>query len=147
MTGATPNQSPFPDGYSLLLAAEFYDRDVSSLRRQVDHAARRAGLSAQQVDGFVIAVNEVMANAVRHGGGSGRLRLWRGSDVVCQIEDQGQGFSASEYLDRIERPVPSPTGGMGLWLAQQTTDSLAIDSGPTGTTVHISAYLPPHRDT
>jgi anti-sigma regulatory factor (Ser/Thr protein kinase) len=128
----------------LVLTAEFRAGELSVLRHQVDQAVRRAGLAGSAADGFVIAVNEMVANAVRHAGGGGRLRLWRGSDLVCQIEDHGPGFPAHEYLERVEAPVASPAGGMGLWLAQQTADRLAIDSGPTGTTVTISVSLPSH---
>jgi serine/threonine-protein kinase RsbW len=146
MAEAGPDQSSSSGRYLLVLTAEFRDGEVSSLRHHVDHAARHAGLPAEQADDFVIAVNEIMTNAVRHGGGGGRLRLWRGRDLVCQIDDQGLGFAAAEYLNRIRRPTPSSAGGMGLWLAQQTTDGLAIHSGPTGTTVRVSAHLPLHLD-
>jgi anti-sigma regulatory factor (Ser/Thr protein kinase) len=147
MAEAGPDQSSSSGRYQLVLTAEFRDGEVSSRRRQVSRAARYAGLPVDLADDFVIAVNEIMATAVRHGGGGGLLLLWRGRDLLCQIDDQGQGFAASEYLDRVERPVPSSTGGMGLWVAQQTTDRLVIESGPTGTTVRISAYLPLNRDT
>ena len=35
--------------------------------------------------------------------------------------------------------MPTPTGGMGLWIAQQISHSLTIESGPGGTTVRIVA--------
>jgi anti-sigma regulatory factor (Ser/Thr protein kinase) len=35
--------------------------------------------------------------------------------------------------------VASASGGMGLWIARQTADHLAIESGPGGTTVTITA--------
>jgi hypothetical protein len=43
-----------------------------------------------------------------------------------------------EYLGRSARPRVSATGGMGLWIVQQMTDAVTIDSGPTGTTARIS---------
>ena len=32
----------------------------------------------------------------------------------------------------------SAAGGMGLWIVQQMTDALVIDSGPTGTVAQIT---------
>jgi anti-sigma regulatory factor (Ser/Thr protein kinase) len=99
-------------------------------------------LPPERLDLFLVAVNEIMANAVRHGGGHGRVRLWHGGDLVCRVDDQGPGFLASSYLNQITTPASSHAGGRGLWLARHTCDSLAVDSGPSGTTVYISARLP-----
>ena len=100
--------------------------------------ADASGVRGTRADDFVTAVNEVMTNAVRHGGGGGELRLWGEDVLVCEISDRGRGFPAAAYLDRRERPVATPTGGMGLWIAQQISDSLTIESGPGGTTVRIT---------
>ncbi|WP_430285336.1 ATP-binding protein, partial [Salmonella enterica] len=40
-------------------------------------------------------VHEVITNAVRHGGGAGRIRLWRdGPQLHCQVIDSGAGIPA-----------------------------------------------------
>lgn len=52
------------------------------------------------------------------------------------------GFAAARYLNRRQPPPPSGSGGMGLWIVQQTSDAMSIDSGSTGTTIRISAVLP-----
>ncbi|MFI7283436.1 ATP-binding protein [Micromonospora chersina] len=91
------------------------------------------------MEDFVLAVHELVTNVVRHGGGSGRLRLLR--DVVslsCQVIDHGPG---ADYAP-IALPRPGIPGHRGLWLAQQLTDSLVIDSGPDGTTATVTARLP-----
>ena len=135
------------DGHSLVLAAEFRTSGVRAVRHQVGHAARRCGMRPDRVDVFVLAINEVMNNAVRHGGGHGRLRLWYNGDLLCQIDDEGSGFDASSYVDRTVGPTPSPSGGMGLWLVQQTCDKWAVDSSPSGTTVYVGAVLRPDQET
>ena len=61
---------------------------------------------ARTVDGRVLAVNEVMTNVVRHGGGIGQLRLWLGRELRCQIIDHGSGFDPDPFLGR-RRPEPS----------------------------------------
>jgi anti-sigma regulatory factor (Ser/Thr protein kinase) len=53
------------------------------------HAAE-AGLSRQRVYDVAAAAHELAANAVRHGAGHGRLRLWAdGSSLRCQVSDDG----------------------------------------------------------
>lgn len=78
---------------------------------------------------------------VRHGGGTGQLRLWRNAGIVCEVVDYGPGFNAAPYLGRTQPPPAASSGGRGLWLAERTSDMLVIDSGPTGTTVSVHAHL------
>jgi anti-sigma regulatory factor (Ser/Thr protein kinase) len=130
------------DGYSLVFAAAFDARRIGSVRRRLGEAARGCGLTPERADVFLVAVNEIMTNAVRHGGGVAELRLWEDHELLCEVDDRGVGFPADAYLDRTEPPTPTSSGGMGLWLAQQTSDRLAIDSGPAGTTVRLGVFRP-----
>jgi anti-sigma regulatory factor (Ser/Thr protein kinase) len=126
---------------SLLLTVKFHAGNVAAVRRQVQALAQRCGMERTKLGDFLVAVNEIMTNAVRHGGGGGQLRLWSNHVLLCQVDDHGSGFDAGPYLERTARPSPSPSGGMGLWLAQRTSDTLAVDSGPAGTTVRIAGNL------
>jgi anti-sigma regulatory factor (Ser/Thr protein kinase) len=146
MSEAAPRPWPSADGHRLVLAAEFDARTLSETRHQVSHAAGQCGMPRAQLDDFAIAVNELMTNAVRHGGGCGQLRLWCDADLLCEIADDGHGFPATAYLQRTSPPVPSPLGGMGLWLAQQVTAELAIRSGTAGTTIRLRAPLSGRSD-
>ncbi|GAA1861267.1 SpoIIE family protein phosphatase [Asanoa iriomotensis] len=133
--GPPPHPEP-----RLLLAAEFDRAGVATLRRRVADEAERHGLADDVADDFVAAVNEVMTNAIRHGGGAGALRLLADhTGLVCEVRDHGNGFPAAAFLAREVRPTPSSTGGMGLWIAQQTSHALHIESGPAGTLVRITA--------
>ncbi|MEV0719815.1 SpoIIE family protein phosphatase [Asanoa sp. NPDC050611] len=124
----------------LLLEGAFDRAGVATLRRRIADEAERSGMGGEAADDFVAAVNEVMTNAIRHGGGAGSLRLVDDvSGLVCEVRDHGGGFPAAEYLARQVRPTPSSTGGMGLWIAQQTSHALHIESGPAGTLVRITA--------
>ena len=143
MTKAAPRPWPSADGHRLVFAAEFDAGTLPETRHQVSRAAGQCGMPHAQIDDFAIAVNEIMTNAVRHGGGCGKLRLWCDGQLLCEIADAGHGFPATAHLQRTSPPVPSPQGGMGLWLAQQVTAELAIRSGTAGSTVRLRAPLSP----
>ncbi|MDG4828720.1 ATP-binding protein [Solwaraspora sp. WMMD1047] len=125
-----------------LLETRFAEGEVTGLRRQVGEHAAAAGLDAGPADDFVLAVNEAMSNAVRHGGGGGVMRVWRNGELIAEISDEGPGFDVEARTSWAVPPRPSPTGGLGLWLASQVCDTMSIESGPDGTVVRVSARLP-----
>lgn len=125
-----------------LLTETFERSQVTRLRHAVASCVGRSGMVGQRLDDFVLAVNELLTNAVRHGGGKGRLRLWRrGDEVVCEVSDHGEGFDETR-LSGGAKPVADTPGGWGLWLAGKLSDRMEVDTGPSGTTVRISAALP-----
>ena len=131
----------YSDITDLLLSEVFDHSGVTTLRHAIASAAATAGLSGDRLDDFVMAVNELLTNAVRHGGGGGRVQLWREAGVVvCEVHDEGPGLPA-EGLDHRERPAPDQPGGWGLWLAGRLTDSFETTTGE-GTTVRISSRIP-----
>lgn len=104
--------------------------DFAGLRHAV--AAELAGLaaSADVVEDFLLAVDEMTSNAVRHGLPPVSLRLWTAPDrVVCTIADGGPGWDdpfagyGPAHGDDLSR------GGMGLWLARQLCDHVDISGG------------------
>ncbi|MDF2712442.1 MAG: ATP-binding protein, partial [Nonomuraea muscovyensis] len=58
------------------LVADFARGRITVLRRAVTTYAAGMGLTGRRLEDFVLAVNEITTNAVLHGGGRGRLRLW-----------------------------------------------------------------------
>jgi anti-sigma regulatory factor (Ser/Thr protein kinase) len=124
------------------LLSELFDYQlITTVRHAVTRLAARAGLAGQRLDDFVLAVNEMMTNAVRHAGGSGVLILWcQDEKLQCEVVDKGPGIP-SERIDGQPLPSPFALNGRGLWLAHRLCDSVTIKTGPRGTTVRLAIGL------
>jgi anti-sigma regulatory factor (Ser/Thr protein kinase) len=128
---------PAPVG--LVTDVPFTAEHLSDLRRMAATRAAAAGLSEDRIADFVLAVSEVAANSIRHGGGRGVLRLWEEpAALVCEAADAGHLADplAGRAAPRIDRD-----GGRGLWMANQLCDLMQIRSGPSGTVVRLRMAL------
>jgi anti-sigma regulatory factor (Ser/Thr protein kinase) len=97
-------------------------------------------LSADAAQDFVLAIDEVTANAAEHGIPPVDVTLWCTAErLLCAVTDRGTAFD-----DPLVGYGPAhgdmAVGGMGLWLARRSVDSLtaapADDSGD-GCTVRL----------
>jgi len=124
-----------------LLAVMFDAERITALRHEVARCAVSAGLNAQRLEDFVLAVNEIVTNAVRHAGGRGRLRMWlAGAILRCEVVDHGGGIPADEDEGTM-LPPSYAVSGRGLWLARHLCDTLTVRSGPGGTTVTLASAV------
>ena len=131
---------PPPAGSTTILLELGFDGDsLSGLRSAV--AAQVAAIPAGGlVDTMMLVAHELASNAVRHGGGSGRLRLWVAGGVLhCMVSDAGPGLEEPASVGRV-LPPPSLPGGRGLWIARKMSE-LRIVSSPRGTTVTAALSL------
>ena len=138
-SGAVPSYRE-TDG-TRLLDRVFGHEDITALRHEVLQRLER-GLLGDRLDGFVLAVNEVITNVVLHAGGSGRLVLSCTAGAVwCTVTDSGPGIP-----ERFRRPPAVPgafeDGGRGIWLAYQLCDEVTMATGPIGTTIGLRVDLP-----
>ena len=113
------------------------DGDPRGWRRSLAGAVEAEALPRGRAEEFLIAVGEVVANALGHGHGLAELTLWSTNDgVVCAVHDNGPGVD-DPFAGYLPPGNDDAAQGMGLWVARQLSDSLAIQSGADGTTVRL----------
>ncbi|GAA4040748.1 ATP-binding protein [Nonomuraea soli] len=125
-------------------AASFSRGRITAVRQAVSEQAAFRGLSGRALEDFVLAVNEIVTNAVVHGGGSGELLLWRQDGRVwCEVSDAGPGIPAA-WIDRDRLPASFSGGGRGIWLIRRLCSQISFVTGPggTGTIVRFAARSP-----
>jgi anti-anti-sigma factor len=172
MTGDGDGRLPAPDRGARpdhrgapILDQAFDEGSLYALRAAVAAHATQAGLARGRAEDLVIAVHELAANAVRHGAGHGRLRIWRSDQaLLCEVSDDGVPPPAGDDVPQpaADDGVPPPAGshgdpavqwrtepGHGLSLVRQVADRASLTSGPDGTLAAISFALgapgPPFR--
>jgi anti-sigma regulatory factor (Ser/Thr protein kinase) len=115
---------------------------LGMLRRSITLLARQEGLTDEPLAHFVLAVQELMTNALRHGGGWGRVRLCRDGDrLTCTVIDHGPGFTG-DLAHCGESLLARSEGGRGLFLARRLTESFQVSSRPARTVVTVTVQVP-----
>ena len=121
------------DGVPPVLDLGFDSGQLDTVRAQLRSCVGPLGFPEGQVEDVVLAVHELAANAVCHGGGAGRLRIWNLAGALYSQVDDG------------DLPTDSPAAvnslpcerGHGLWVVQRLADEMQALSGPDGTSILI----------
>jgi MEDS: MEthanogen/methylotroph, DcmR Sensory domain/Histidine kinase-like ATPase domain len=80
-------------------------------------------------------INHALTNALRHGDGRCRARIWRdGQSVISEISSDTAG---PDVLAGRRRPSPDAISGRGLWLINQVCDLVELRSSDTGMTLRM----------
>lgn len=140
-TGAIPTEDvdPLPEPSEADVMP--FDGDLAALRRFVRDRALQTGMPPHRVDDLTLAADELAANSVRYGGGSGTLRLWTDGDrLVCEVRDAGR---ISDPLAGRRIPGPDPQESRGLWLVNHLCDLVQIRSRANGSIVRIHMDIAP----
>jgi serine/threonine-protein kinase RsbW len=125
----------------MLLSGEFDRNTLGDMRDELSKCCADNGLADLALANYVLAVNEIATNSVRHGGGGGTVRLFRSdADLWCEVSDTGRGIP-SRRIYGSERPKPGHIGGWGLWLARHLCDGVDIETGRSGTRVVLRFAL------
>ena len=156
-------QAGWPAPVPPVLDLEFDSGSLAAARAATRNQAREAGFPDYRVADVVLAVHELAANAVSHGAGAGRLRIWKLADVLyCQVDDghlPASGKPAESAAGRQDGEEARTTGvfrptamsswptlpGHGLWVVQQAADQMHVVVGPHGTRAAVAFKLPSDR--
>lgn len=126
---------PVPPSHAAAFTCESVD-DLVVARRLVQGEAAKAQLGWDTAGDLVLAVNEVLTNALTHGRPPVRLYVYReGPALVCHVHDLGQ--RRIDPLAGYLPPPQEPTSGRGLWLARQLCDSVEIGRAASGSHVRL----------
>jgi anti-sigma regulatory factor (Ser/Thr protein kinase) len=135
----SPLEGLLPEAPGDSRTVEFGRDGLAQARALVAREAALAALSGYRGLDMVVAVSELAANSVLHGGGRGTLRVWRELDaLVAEVRDRGR---IEQPLAGRLRPGVAQGGGRGLWMVNQLCDLVQIRSGPEGTGVRVRMGL------
>jgi anti-sigma regulatory factor (Ser/Thr protein kinase) len=136
---AGPFDGTLPEPAGSIRELWFSSGDLTSLRGLVSYEAANASLEADRADELVLAVNELATNSLRHGGGSGTLRIWTEDEtLMCEVRDAGH--ITDPLVGRIP-PAPEQRSGRGLWVVNHLCDLVQIRSTPTGSVIRVHMRL------
>lgn len=128
--------SPAPEDAAVLRWVD----DPARARTFVGELARRCGVSPERATDLELAVDEVVTNAVLHGGGEATVRGWMDDGyLLCQVDDHGPGVA--DALAGYRPPAATTMHGRGLWITRQVVDLLEVVPAPTGTSVRMRVRL------
>ncbi|MFI9025525.1 ATP-binding protein [Streptomyces sp. NPDC053560] len=115
--------------------------DLAGLRHRVRQCAMEMGLTPHRTSDFILAVNEIAANAIVHGGGKARIILTHtGTGLRCVIADKGPGAAGSaQGADPFDKD--GAEHGRGLWVARALADWFDVVACDAGTTVTLETLL------
>jgi anti-sigma regulatory factor (Ser/Thr protein kinase) len=130
-----------PEPAATLYETTFDRDDLYRIRQIVAKYGTDSGLVPARAQDLVLAVNELAANSVLHGGGVGALRAWRDAGaLLIEVRDRGL---IRDPLVGCRQPGTTGEGGAGLWMANQLCDLVQIrSSAAAGTTVRVHMALP-----
>jgi anti-sigma regulatory factor (Ser/Thr protein kinase) len=107
-----------------------------AFRERLSAELEAAGVSEPEAENMLIAAEEVLANAQRHGGETLSVSVGRvGDRFVCEVSDDGPGID--DPLAGYLPPRPGHADGAGLWVARQLTRQLELVPSPNGSSVRL----------
>lgn len=106
-----------------------------------DYLAKQPVAKDRSFD-ILLALNEAVGNAIRHGSSGGPLRIScdvQGASLHLQIEDSGRGFDYRPAM--AELPDPMAASGRGFFLMHELMDEVVVRTSRRGTCVSMKARI------
>ena len=116
-----------------------FDGDLWALRRSLAGDPLLAAMDPTRREDLVFAVNEAASNAVRHGDGRCRARVWRdGVSIVSEIRTTS---AIDDPLAGRRYPGLDAASGRGLWLINQLCDLVELRSDHDGASIRMHVQV------
>jgi anti-sigma regulatory factor (Ser/Thr protein kinase) len=122
--------------------------DLYWLRAYVTDCARQTPLPEDGLQRLLVAVTEVVTNALRHGEPPIVLRMWTEAPdgdaaLVCEVTDEGRWPPGTGHGLVPPRPAGTTSGGrFGLWAVRLLCSLVQIRTGKDGSIVRLRLALP-----
>jgi anti-sigma regulatory factor (Ser/Thr protein kinase) len=127
----TPTPAPLAGLHALAV-----DGGARGFREALSTELETAAVSELEAGNMLVAAEEVLANAQRHGGETLSVDVGLvGDRFVCEVSDDGPGID--DPLAGFLPPRPGHADGAGLWVARQLTRQLELVPSPHGATVRL----------
>jgi anti-sigma regulatory factor (Ser/Thr protein kinase) len=131
VSSRTPTPAPLANLHALRL-----DGGPRGFREALRAELEAAAVSVPEAENMLIAAEEVLANAHRHGGETLSVSVGCvGDRFVCEVSDSGPGID--DPLAGFLPPRPGHADGAGLWVARQLTRQLELVPSPAGSSVRL----------
>lgn len=110
------------------------------VRKAVIRLGKGTPLRRDQIEDFLTAVDEAVANGIRHGSPRGEENFVhvycqrQGDALSVEVRDEGGGFSVPRAP---AMPGPEAMGGRGLPLMIALADRMEVKSSPHGTRITL----------
>ncbi|RBY95016.1 sensor histidine kinase [Blastococcus sp. TBT05-19] len=118
--------------------------DFISLRRAIRALLTTVDGPPDLIEDYLLAVDEMTSNAARHGRRPVGVRLWTApGQLVCTIRDAGAGPTDPFAGYGPAHGEDLSAGGMGLWLARQLCNHVALRRHGDGSSVRLSVDWTP----
>jgi anti-sigma regulatory factor (Ser/Thr protein kinase) len=112
---------------------------LATVRREIAGHLPATGLGPDEAGDAVLAVAEILGNAIKHGGGLGVVSmLLRDHQVHLVVSDWGPGLAQRTVV----APPATALSGRGLWLAFTLCSDVQLTSSARGTRVLLVINLP-----
>lgn len=138
---------PIPQGAtSIALSIPSIPERTVDVDRLIEDLTSKAGYDLSIQGDILIAVNEVVKNAILHGNKCDASKMvgitcsYSASEFHIQISDSGIGFDPQAVPDPLDPENLLKESGRGILILRTLMDEVAFNSSEDGTTVTLVKY-------